>query len=298
MLLFKAPTPADRDTLNTYLRTNTFRNCDFSFANLYAWAHLYQTTFAIPGDGFLYIRFHKAGAGAGYLFPLGAGDFRAAIQTLSADAAERGDAFRLYSITPDMLAQIQAAFPGRFRYEPCRDAADYLYNTQDLIHLAGKKFQPKRNHIHRFRRTYNWEYLPLTPDLIPDCLRLYQRWCAEARAAGNTQPLEEEYIATQRAFAHYEALGLCGGVLRIDGEVLAYTYGQPLTADTFGVHAEKCIHSLDGGFATINQAFVTHAAASYAYINREEDLGLPTLRQAKLSYHPTLLLEKGIIQEV
>ena len=56
--------------------------------------------------------------------------------------------------------------------------------------------------------------------------------------------------------------------------------------------------SLCGGFAgvnaAINQGFVEHEWSGMTYINREEDMGLPNLRKAKLSYHPCKLLEKYI----
>ena len=39
--------------------------------------------------------------------------------------------------------------------------------------LKGKKFQAKRNHINRFRNTYpDYEYTPITPDRIQECLNL------------------------------------------------------------------------------------------------------------------------------
>jgi hypothetical protein len=70
-----------------------------------------------------------------------------------------------------------------------------------------------------------------------------------------------------------------------------------LTADTFDVHAVKCLSEIDGGFAMMNQQFAEHNCAAYRYINREEDLGLESLRKAKMSYHPALLLEKGVVRE-
>jgi hypothetical protein len=179
----------------------------------------------------------------------------------------------------------------------CSSDLEYIYSSNDLIHLVGKKHQSKRNHIHKFQRTYQWEYLPITPEIIPDCLELYKRWCKENGGCNREQSLIAEGIATQKAFAHYEQLDLVGGALRIDGEILAYSYGQPLTADTFGVHAEKCLYKIDGGFAMMNQQFAEHNCTNYRYINREEDLGLESLRKAKLSYHPAFLLEKGVIRE-
>lgn len=297
ILPFTPVTIADKATIQPFFSKSTFRNCDFSFSNIFSWTHLYNTTFIATDNEFLYIRFQAVEDFPGYLFPLGDGDLKTALERLLEDAAERNDAFRLYAVTQEMFDLIEQVMPGRFVYETERNWFEYIYSSDDLIHLTGKKFQPKRNHINKFKRTYQWEYLPITPKIIPDCLELYERWCAENGGCNSEQSLIEERIATQQVFTNYEPLGIIGGALRINGEILAYSYGQPLTTDTFGVHAEKCLYEIDGGFAMINQQFAEHNCAGYRYINREEDLGLESLRQAKMSYHPVMLLEKGFVQE-
>jgi hypothetical protein len=203
----------------------------------------------------------------------------------------------MYAVTQKMFDLIEQTMPGRFLYETEREWYEYIYSSDDLIRLVGKKYQSKRNHINKFKRMYQWEYLPISSEIIPDCLKLYERWCRENGGCNSEQSLIEERIATQKVFANYEQLGVIGGALRINGEILAYSYGQPLTADTFGVHAEKCLYDIDGGFAMMNQQFADHNCADYRYINREEDLGLESLRQAKMSYHPVILLEKGFVWE-
>jgi hypothetical protein len=298
MLAFAPVTIADREVIEPFLATGVFRNCDASFANLFSWEHFYHTTYAIDDNDALYVRFRAAESLPGYLFPLGSVDLAKALERLMRDAAERGDRFRIYAVTREMFRRIEAAMPGRFRYEERRAWFEYIYSSDDLIRLAGRKFQSKRNHIHRFRRRFQWEYVPITREIIPDCLRLYELWCAENGGCKSEQSLVEERIATERVFAHYEQLGLTGGALRIDGRILAYSYGQELTGDTFGVHAEKCLYEIDGGFAMMNQQFAERNCAGYRYINREEDLGLESLRRAKLSYHPAILLEKGFVEEL
>jgi hypothetical protein len=196
-----------------------------------------------------------------------------------------------------MFALIENALPGQFIYETERNWYEYIYSSGDLISLVGKKYQAKRNHINKFKRTYQWEYIPISREIIPECVELYERWCAENGGCTSAQSLAEERIATQKAFNYYEKLGLIGGALRINGEILAYSYGQPLGKDIFGVHAEKCLYEIDGGFTMINQQFAEHNCAAYAYINREEDLGLEPLRKAKMSYHPAILLEKGYVRK-
>lgn len=296
MLNFEQVTIGSKETIQAFFNKSTFRNCDFSFSNIFSWEHLYNTTFMDSEEGFLYIRFQSGKGEAGYLFPLGEGDLKIAIERLMTDAKKRNDVFFLYAITPEMFQLIEQAMPGKFLYIQQRDWFEYIYNAQDLIHLVGKKFQAKRNHINKFKRTYQWEYLPITRAIIPECLELYDRWCQENGGCNSEQMLIEERIATQKVFQHYEQLGLKGGALRVGGEIVAYSYGQALSADTFGVHAEKSLYEIDGGFTMINQQFAEHNCADFTYINREEDLGLESLRQAKLSYHPAFLLEKGYLK--
>jgi hypothetical protein len=295
MLDFVPVTIDDKETIQAFFEKNIFRNCDFSFSNIYSWKHLYNTTFALE-DGWLYIRFQSDGELPGYLFPLGEGDLKVAMQRILRDSERRGDDFRLYAVTQEMFDLIENILPGQFVYEKERAWYEYIYSSQDLISLVGKRYQPKRNHINKFKRTYQWEYLPITKEIIPDCLSLYKRWCLENGGRNTEQSLQEERIATEKAFYNYERLGLIGGALRINGEILAYSYGQPLTHDTFGVHAEKCLYDIDGGFTMMNQQFAEHNCADYLYINREEDIGLDSLRQAKMSYHPVILLEKGFVK--
>ena len=292
MLPFKPVTINDREIFQFYFDKVAFGNCDFSFSNIFSWRHYYDTTFAIEND-FLYIRFQPSNEVPGYLFPIGDGNLKDAVDRMKQDADERATKFQLYAITQKMFDLLEEIMPGQFIYEKGRNWYEYIYLSEDLINLTGKKYQSKRNHINKFKRTYEWEYLPITPDIIPDCMVLYDRWCAENGGCNSEKTLIEEGIATKNVFLNYEKLGLAGGALRINGEILAYSYGQPLTKDVFGVHAEKCLYEIDGGFTMINREFAEHNCSGYTYVNREEDLGLDSLRQAKLSYHPSMLLEKG-----
>ena len=295
MISFKSITIDDRETIEPFFNKSIFGNCDFSFPNIFAWKGLYNTTFAVE-DGYLYIRFHTAADSPGYLFPLGEGDLKLAIERIIQDAKARQSKFRLSSITPEMFNLIEKTMPGQCHYEKERSWYEYIYSSDDLVHLVGKKYQSKRNHINKFKRTYEWEYLPITPEIIPDCLNLYSQWCAENGGSNSEQTLIAERMATQQIFDNYQELGLIGSALRIDGEILAYSYGRPLTQDIFGVHAEKSLHKIHGGFTMINQQFVQHNCSDYRYINREEDLGIESLRQSKMSYYPTILLEKGTVR--
>ena len=96
-------------------------------------------------------------------------------------------------------------------------------------------------------------------------------------------------------FSNWDALGMIGGSIFVDGRLVAFTYGSAVTTDTFDVCVEKADRRMEGAFAIINQQFAEHLPEQYIYLNREEDMGIPGLRQAKLSYHPEILLTYNVV---
>ena len=132
----------------------------------------------------------------------------------------------------------------------------------------------------------------MTPDDFDDCIAFSASFYNEKEGYLDPSSVAEQY-AIHTFFTHFKTLGLQGGVLRVDGKLVAFTIGEPLNQNTYGVHIEKADVQYQGAYPAINQAFVEAVAASYAYVNREEDLGLEGLRQAKESYYPAILLEKA-----
>ena len=102
----------------------------------------------------------------------------------------------------------------------------------------------------------------------------------------------------QNALRLFDELGFKGGALRVGGKIVACTIGEPgIRKDTMIVHIEKALTGVQGAYTVINQQFALHEGAAYQYLNREEDLGEEGLRQAKMSYKPVFLIEKGVVRE-
>ena len=290
MIPFKDITLADKDTITSFTMKSDRRNCDLSFSNLCSWRFLYDTQFAVV-DNFLVFKFW-AGEQLAYMMPVGTGDLKAVLWELIEDARKENQHFCMLGVCSNMRADLEAILPEQFTFTEDRDYADYIYLRSDLSTLKGKKFQAKRNHINRFRNTYpDYEYTPITPDRIQECLDLEAEWC-KVNNCDQQEGTGNERRALIYALHNFEALGLTGGILHVNAKIVAFTFGMPINHETFGVHVEKADTSIEGAYAMINYEFANRIPEQYIYINREEDLGIEGLRKAKLSYQPVTILEK------
>jgi hypothetical protein len=213
------------------------------------------------------------------------------MEALLQDAAERGVTIRLRGLSKTSKEKLEHVFPNKFDFIILRDVADYIYTVKELSELAGRKFQAKRNLVSRFIKNYNWSYEAITAQNITECAEMSREWCRMNRCEENSSMGMENSVAI-KMLNRFFALELKGGLLRVDGKVVAFTIGEPLTNDTFIVHIEKAFINYQGAYQTINQQFIRHNAMDFVYVNREDDAGDSGLRKAKESYHPVFMQEK------
>lgn len=294
---FKPITIDDKEVITSFTLPSPLRNCDLAFSNMCSWRFLYQSEYAVYKN-FLLIRFYieeKNKKRIAYMRPIGNGDFRDALLQLEEDSWQHGYPLLMLGVTPISKDLLEEAFPGEFSYIPERDYFDYIYLREDLATLKGKKFQAKRNHVNKFKKQYAYEYEPLTAELVPECLEFEAKWYKANRTDDDQEELTDERKSMIFALNHFKELNLLGGAIRIDHKLVAFTFGSPINQDTFGVHVEKADTDYDGAYSIINQEFASRIPEQYVYVNREEDLGIPGLRKAKLSYNPTILLPKAAV---
>ncbi len=298
-ILFRKIELEDQKLLTSYLKQKPYRSCDLVFANIYLWSRKYRTEFAIVEDTLIFCGFRENGAPS-ITFPIGeVGQIKKALEVMSAWFVSQGAKFYMHLVQEKEFELLEQWYPGRFQAVYNRDAADYVYETEKLITLAGKKLHGKRNHINRFKENNpDWVYEPITSENVEDCFQMALKWREEMQCEYDVEK-RDEICVTLNALRLMEELNLLGGLLRTEpgGEVIAFTIGEPLNPDTFVVHIEKAFAEIQGAYPMINQQFVEHAAAGFQYVNREEDTGAEGLRKAKLSYRPAFLVEKAIVTE-
>ena len=293
MLEFKTPTLADKEWVDACLKHANSMNCEYTFGNVFVWTDAYATEICRYKDFFI-CRWGQ-GERRAYSLPLGEGNFTEAINEIIADAKKNGSVARIYGVTEGYLMMLQEAFTGQFSYHYDEGFNDYIYATDKMASLSGKKYHGKRNHITNFKKNYpNWSFEKIDSGNIDECIALHLKWLTDKNDEDN-EDYAEEFEAVLKAFRYYQELGFVGGLIRVDGEVIAYTMGEPQqNGKCFVSHFEKAPADMQGAYPIINQEFTKNCLMDYPYVNREEDLGLEGLCKAKQSYHPEILLEKSV----
>jgi len=113
---------------------------------------------------------------------------------------------------------------------------------------------------------------------------------------------ERRINAVRFALDHWQDLECEGLTIRIQpkGTIGAISIWEELNASTGQVHFEKGLAPLaryKGIYKSINQETAKVLRDRYTWINRESDMDVPGLREAKLRYHPEHCAKAMVHQE-
>ena len=284
-MTFHPLTLFDREAMQAVMLHSGRRNCNYTFANLVGWKFLFGTEVCVLENAVV-LRYTFDGQRAYMVCTSEA----LSLELIEALFDDSNGNLTLIGLEDSQVPQLSGF---SISVEPLRDQYDYIYRRTDLATLHGRHLDAKRNHIHRFRAEHpDFEYRPLTTESFDECRRLTEIW-QEEKGGSDTINAEKQVMDT--IFSNWEALGMIGGSIFVDGRMVAFTYGSAVTTDTFDVCVEKADRHVEGAFAIINQQFAEHLPEQYIYLNREEDMGIPGLRRAKLSYQPEILLTYNVV---
>lgn len=291
MIPFKKLELSQKHNFDAFLLRAGKEACEYSFANLFLWGRKKVA----QQDGFLLLlsQFDRKTV---YIFPVGEGNLKAALDAIIHDAGMRGIPCCLAALTEEECRLVETLYPGKFSFYCDRDSYDYIYSIDDLADLKGRKLQKKRNHLNRFEQAHpQAQILQLDESNRVAAFALAEQWYANRTATDPNHDYHLEHQALHRAFAFYAQLGMEGVVLEEHGKILAFSMGSRLNRDTFDIHFEKALDTTDGAYAAVNRGFARYLREKFPelrWLNREDDLGIEGLRKAKLSYYPDHMVEK------
>ena len=248
------------------------------------WRGFYKAAYAIS-HGSLIIRYRGDEGGVCYTYPIG-GDTEAAFNEL----LEHDDELCICLLTDDELECLKKRFP---ECEPScnRDWCDYIYNADDIVSLAGRRFSGQRNHINKFKKLYGE---PVFEEITEKNLDAVKAWFVSfyEKNPPQSEDLEFERGAIFELLDNYFYYAQPGLTLSVDGKIVGVSLGEAV-GDTLIVHTEKADRDYEGAYPVLVQGFAKHYSVDgVMFINREEDCGELGLRTSKLSYHPCVLLDK------
>ncbi len=293
-IAFKTVTLCDKCWVDGIVRAENSPSADYNFGNIYIWDKYYRQLIARQGDRML-TKLRYEGRPA-FVFPIGSGPLRPALELLRAYAAWRGCPLVIRGVTDRHRELLEREYPGCFRYQLEEKNLDYIYRAERLASYAGRELHGKKNHCNRFEAEHDWEFLPLSREWIPACLDMLDVW-TEENSPRLDKSVANEHDAILRAFAAFERLGLEGGVLLAEGKVVGFSLGEMCAEDTFDVHFEKARVDMNGAYPMVCRELTRMLLARHpglVYLNREDDMGLEPLRRSKLSYKPEYLLNKYV----
>lgn len=281
--------------ISRFMNMVDYKGNEFAAGTIFLWRNVFNLNVAFYNDNMFIKVMVKEPS---YLFPIGSGDIKENMELIENDALINHQPFRMHSLNEELQNKITNIWPNKYCFFYSRKDFDYIYKTQDLIELKGKKYHSKKNLVNSFKKTYKERYLykQITKNNLHECVAINNEWIKKSSATKNISK-QNEQSALNEAFKNYFDLNLQGGILTVDNKPISFTIGEKLNSDTFLIHFEKALVDYKGVYQMINYSFLKNNCSQYEYINREDDTGSFGLRKAKLSYKPIFLEKKLLLRK-
>ena len=283
---FKPVTLADREFFTRHYGQYPQTHSDNTFTNMVCWNHYAHYTFAFVEKNVIIAS--TIGSVTRFRPPIGPRN-PALLRSVIRLASEVSDNEPIGLIDPDTALWMKEICPG-INLVPDRNHFEYVYRASDLADLPGRNYLTIRRQVNKFRRNCMHVVEPISRENWEEVKRFLIEWC-EWKGCEGDQVLAHEKEAVFFAIDHFNELPLSGIVIRVFSKVGAISLFEKLNDDTALVHFEKGLPDCEGIYKAINTETATRLAKNFTYINRESDLGVAGLREAKTRYHPHHMVE-------
>ena len=282
----------DLPEISKILQCQTYRTCDFTIGGIFMWVPYFKYEYAIYAETLFIKGLSEINSSeTAFSLPIGKLSVDDSIRVLQTYCEQNGLKFILSAVPIPAIDYLISTY--KLVPQQLIDWSDYLYDATQLASLKGKLYNKKRNHTNRFSKTYpDYKYQRITSQNIFDVGFFFEQY--KARHNEYNELFRNELNTTEIIVNNYFKFNFIGAVIEIENKIVAFTIGEVIK-DTLYIHIEKAFSEYSGIYETINMKFASDIIEHYPqvlYINREEDVGDPGLRKAKLSYNPILILEK------
>ncbi len=302
-LEFKKPEFDDIEHLSKFYCKRPDKTCDSVILDSFLWRDYYDVLFALRDD-------------EAVLWEMTVdGKLYAALPVCDNDVLqdnfdflekyfneELGQPLEIYLASEDLLPFLDLP-EDKYSIAELPDSRDYLYNADALRTLSGRKLHKKKNHLNSFLKEYDgrYEYRTLKAGDRDEVFAFLDKW-REQKDQTVEGTLDPEVAGIHEVLKYCEDFVLLNvhmGGIYIDGKLEAFSIGSYNPYEKMAViHIEKANPDIVGLYQVINQQFLINEFPEAELVNREDDLGLPGLRQAKESYAPIGYARKYRIRQL
>lgn len=275
----------DKEVFESFFRKYPSPKSPFHFVNLFVWGSQLNAAWAIYKER-LIIYNEKWNC---ILMPVGKKMTAEELTELSDMFCRAGKCGTVSFVGAEFVENNRDKLE-KFEIIQDRNNADYIYLSEKLSRLSGKKLQKKKNLISQFKRIYgDYQALSLTYEDGKECLELVNLWLTNKEDDHIGHAYEKK--AFELAFAYFQTLELQGVKIVWEGKIIAFSIYAEQKEDMAVIFFEKFDADIKGAAQLINRETANILSEKYEYINREEDMGIDGLRKAKKSYQPYEILD-------
>ncbi len=298
-LNFQSVTLQDKASIDRFLYPYGENSCQHSFTQMFALSEKYGDQFCICDDMIYFLRSMLGDETYRvYLSPMGSGDLKQAYLNVLEDAHRHGRKVKFMTLTESKAEFVRTAFPNLFEITEEPDYFEYVYDNRVISEYAGSQMHSNRRHARNVWKTYGGRMSVhrITPEDLPEIDRLDREWIEENREDHDEFALRRERREMQIHLQNYDALGMDGVVVRIDGEIQGFVYGAPLSHECYDFIVEKANRSVRNLGRVLNQE-LARLTPDFPLSNWEETVGVEGLRHFKELYHPVQIIKKYKVVE-
>lgn len=273
----------DKALIQAYVKRFNPESCEYNFSNLFAWQEVYDLRFTLyQGRLLIYDGISQCA-----FMPLGEDLFPEELVVLALQLKSLGIEASFGLVTQAYLKKYPD-LEAYFMVKEERDYAEYIYEVKSLWDLTGEKLHKKKNLISQFKRSYpDYQVHRIKGELKTRCYAFAKELLNSHEKP--SEDLVEELSAIETSFRYFDELGLEGLVVTVGERPVAFSVFSRLNTITYDIQFEKSDAGFKGGAQVINHETANYLRNVCQYVNREQDLGIRGLRQAKLSYDPLRL---------
>ena len=283
---------SDYQKIKSYLDDADYEGYNSNFVTMMMWDHEYEIYYEIK-DHFM-IMLHTYMNEKFFAMPFCKPEYyHEVLEYMMKYAKDHNFSFKIDLAVEKSKQLIQDLYGDKFLYLHNDDFDDYIYSKASLETLSGKKMQKRRNHFNAFlKENPNYVYKEIEDEDIDNVLQCLKKWDFSKHIE---ESVISEYIGIVYLLVHRHELNIKTGCIYIDNKLEAFIIASPLKHNTIQIHVEKANKDIRGLYVAIGKFFLEKNYEGYEFVNREEDMGLESLRKAKQMLHPIKMIKKYTI---